>query len=357
MFTASQIAPILRRARDLTREFEARPETFDWRQWRAFKTDLLTFVRTNTRDVYDRFIVNFVEERALTPEDIPDIFPAILERYQNTWVQSLNRAFAFAEDTLERGDRGQSILQRLFRRLRAAAGLSNRGYREGGTVTHHGQRYWLRMIQDQVASKPVSMVDTSRLTWILRHDRPDPRRVAIARTGAPLIVLQEGERLTVIDGLHRVAKALQEGTRILPVRFVTSQEMRNAKVEVAGFQRVAGNRPMRIRLVPYLEMLFKTIPRNMERDLVRWRIRLFDPRPLFRVVGGIVENSAFTCRWANGRVFTEDGLRFLTDSPILKDHLFHPNCRHRLVSVSHQYRGSVWTQADIARRVSGGRIS
>jgi len=96
-----------------------------------------------------------------------------------------------------------------------------------------------------------------------------------------------------------------------------------------------------------VKLLFKTIPDNLERDLTKFFVRFYIKNKVFKVVGGIVHNSASTCRWCNEKVIDLEALEFVTESKELSVHLFHPNCRHRIVPVSDNFSGKVFGIKDL----------
>ena len=127
------------------------------------------------------------------------------------------------------------------------------------------------------------------------------------------------------------------------------------EVKVKGFVRARRNMSSSwsMNLVSYLRLLFRTIPRNLERDLMSIAIRLFQEEELFRISGGVSRNSAATCAWCNGKVLTKDALDFVTKSTQLKDRLFHPNCAHAIHPVPGEYQGSIQTERDAHRALRG----
>lgn len=130
----------------------------------------------------------------------------------------------------------------------------------------------------------------------------------------------------------------------------------NLLLRIFGLQRARRKvaRRFNLGLVQYLTMLFRTEPRNMERDMMRFLIRFFEDN-LFLVTGGVVHNSASTCRFATDRVFTKRALDFIMKSPQLKVHLFHPNCRHRVVPPPKNFKGKVFDVSDLPA-IAGGHF-
>lgn len=110
---------------------------------------------------------------------------------------------------------------------------------------------------------------------------------------------------------------------------------------------------MRVDIVVYLSMLLRTMLLNFERDFIVYVSRFYRNIKLFKVIGGIITTSASTCRFCNDRVFTYNALEFVRSSPQLRVHLFHPNCRHRIVPVVDGYSGVVYDVFNLPRIVNG----
>ena len=100
-------------------------------------------------------------------------------------------------------------------------------YEEGGSFTHDGQKYSLREAFRAARTKPTKQIDVDKLKWILRHDRPDPKRLAAANLAAPVIVAPDRRgRPTVVDGLHRLSKAVQQGKKTMPAKMLTLSDLK-----------------------------------------------------------------------------------------------------------------------------------
>jgi hypothetical protein len=110
---------------------------------------------------------------------------------------------------------------------RVAQSSKTAAYEEGGSFTHDGQKYSLREAFRIARTKPTKQVDVDKLKWVLQYDRPDPKRLAAANLNAPVIVAPDRRgRPTVVDGLHRLSKAAQQGKKILPAKVLTLGELK-----------------------------------------------------------------------------------------------------------------------------------
>lgn len=96
---------------------------------------------------------------------------------------------------------------------------SKNKYAEEGEFTHDGELYDLGATLRESSDSVVSMRAVSDLSWLLRHVSPDEKRVAAADTSAPVMIAPDSKgRHTVVDGLHRLVKAVREGHAHIPGR-------------------------------------------------------------------------------------------------------------------------------------------
>lgn len=98
-------------------------------------------------------------------------------------------------------------------------------YREGGesVFSSGGRRYRLDDILAQVEADPVRPFEVAALRWLLEVVRLDEDRVAAADVMAPVLVTEEAGRWLVVDGLHRLARAVSVGLEMLPGRYVAPE--------------------------------------------------------------------------------------------------------------------------------------
>lgn len=89
-----------------------------------------------------------------------------------------------------------------------------------GAFTHDGKKYNLNKYLEIGALKPVTMLPTSELKWVLKYDTPDIDRLKKADISAPLLVTKWKGRYVAVDGLHRLTKAVQENVSTLPCKIV-----------------------------------------------------------------------------------------------------------------------------------------
>lgn len=97
-----------------------------------------------------------------------------------------------------------------------------RPYTEEGTFTHDGEDFDLAATLEASNGNELQDWDVEELKWVLEHDtswKDNPDRVEKADLSAPVLVADDKEgRKTTVDGLHRLAKAVNTKTATLPGR-------------------------------------------------------------------------------------------------------------------------------------------
>lgn len=106
-------------------------------------------------------------------------------------------------------------------------------YREedDSNFSHHGKLYSLNKVYEQLtldATQPLL------LKWI-DDQIADPSNLSTQRfekadSSVPVIVIKEGEKIWLLDGNHRTAKAKSEGKKWVRAYYITEEILANAKV-------------------------------------------------------------------------------------------------------------------------------
>ncbi len=205
-----------------------------------------------------------------------------------------------------------------------------------------------------------------------------------------LIVAQRNSRLRVTRAMNQTLESVPEfpnasriDNRTINARIralladvapgEVGEEPRNKTGgrELYGVQRTArrkkGRRLSRMRLVPYLELLLKTTPRNYERrfrELLIAGAATKGKPAMYLISTGQGPNSCKTCKALNGRVLVNDAYLFARAK--LKPPLFHPNCIHRvqtgglqsigLDDYNERTHGPLVTLKDLNRMVARGDL-
>ena len=108
---------------------------------------------------------------------------------------------------------------------------------EGGTFESNGVHYDLNKIFRAVHGLPVYEIKVNRLKWLADRDtlqKVDPQRVDRADLTAPLLVTFTNGRALVVDGFHRLVKALQTNKPTLPYRRVSKEVLDSAAINPDG---------------------------------------------------------------------------------------------------------------------------
>ena len=94
------------------------------------------------------------------------------------------------------------------------------------TVTHDGTEYNLNTLFKLVDKDPVAYFNVSDLKWILTEDRTSD-----ADLEAPVLVTIWDHKYVILDGGHRLRKAVKEKVQQLPGRFVSPDQLKKAKIK------------------------------------------------------------------------------------------------------------------------------
>lgn len=91
---------------------------------------------------------------------------------------------------------------------------------EESYIQHEGKRYPLNPLFQKTHNQKTIQIPVSDLKWQLDHGTPDRERVKKANINTPLLILRWKNRWVVIDGFHRLAKAVSENALTLPAKEV-----------------------------------------------------------------------------------------------------------------------------------------
>lgn len=89
------------------------------------------------------------------------------------------------------------------------------------TFTHDGSTYDLNGLLSYTLGMNRKMLPVASLKWILKWDRVGGARVRNADLTAPILVVDWKGKLVVVDGVHRLTKAVRSGVKELPSIFVS----------------------------------------------------------------------------------------------------------------------------------------
>ena len=100
----------------------------------------------------------------------------------------------------------------------------------GGTFTNDGHDYDLNKVLADVDDLPKVLFFVKDLEWVLKYDTPDPGRVGEANTSSPILVAYYNDQFVVVDGLHRLAKAIEKKLRFLIGKLVPADVLEKDEV-------------------------------------------------------------------------------------------------------------------------------
>lgn len=107
-------------------------------------------------------------------------------------------------------------------------------YQEQASIFHsEGKNYDLNKLFELIEAQGVKVrqVPVNKLDWVLTFDTPDPARVEDADIRIPIIATPfKGGVYLPVDGLHRVARANEEGVTRLPAYVITRAQLEQALI-------------------------------------------------------------------------------------------------------------------------------
>lgn len=104
-------------------------------------------------------------------------------------------------------------------------------YAEGkdSTFIHLGKQYYVDDLLNISKDRPITRIDVDKLSWILQYSTPDPIRTASVDPEVPILVTTWGTKLVVLDGLHRLAHHVYNGSHTINTKFVSPYELTQLK--------------------------------------------------------------------------------------------------------------------------------
>lgn len=102
------------------------------------------------------------------------------------------------------------------------------------TVTHDGDDYSVNKLLKLTKDLPITTIDVDTLKWNLESDKnsqgeemfqsgSDKKRIADADLTAPIMVVKWNKKLVVLDGIHRLSKAVKTKQASIVARMVTDE--------------------------------------------------------------------------------------------------------------------------------------
>ena len=106
-------------------------------------------------------------------------------------------------------------------------------YSEEGSFTHDGVEYDIKKAFNIAKDKNKRSFKVKDLEWVLKHDTPDKTRKDKADLSAPIMVAKDKKgRLTTVDGLHRLAKAVELKKSSIKGVFLSDKDLEECKISL-----------------------------------------------------------------------------------------------------------------------------
>ena len=87
----------------------------------------------------------------------------------------------------------------------------------GSNFEHNGKKYDLNKLLKLSEHLQTEQISVNKLIWIFKWDNPndEPKRVKNADLNAPILVTLLKKQLVVLDGLHRLEKAVENNKKTI----------------------------------------------------------------------------------------------------------------------------------------------
>lgn len=99
------------------------------------------------------------------------------------------------------------------------------------TFTHDDIEYDLDIVRKEAKNLPVNLVKVEDIKWLLDEcnwTTEDAKRYAYL--GRPVFVVKWQDKLCVVDGYHRLHRAVRKDLKHLPAIFITDHIMDKARL-------------------------------------------------------------------------------------------------------------------------------
>lgn len=95
-------------------------------------------------------------------------------------------------------------------------------------ITHNNKLYDLNKILKIVENKQPKLFPISKLKWILKYTKVWKNRIKKSSLNYPIIITKEDGKYIVIDGVHRLTKAINLNNRNIMCKYVSKKEIQSA---------------------------------------------------------------------------------------------------------------------------------
>ena len=111
-------------------------------------------------------------------------------------------------------------------------------YNEGtdSTFTHNGILYSVDSAIEQTKKQKAKDINIEDLSWILDHTNIDPARVDIVDINIPIIITEYNNTYYVLDGVHRLSKAIDENKKTIKAFTLTTDQLKKCIIEAHSYE-------------------------------------------------------------------------------------------------------------------------
>ena len=374
---------LLKRISNFEREVKADPRTFEQGILVRFEREVVAYGQQELTSM-SRVLLTRDFPGGSIPREIAPLLESNLDRYKNLWQRNVQNAFATAASSVPGNTKPgpRSLLERLMDFLLAR----DREDLRGGYFEENGRVFSVTKLVNatadtvsapvavgeleaqlhdkvwtiEIPGKPMKRVSPWEVFKMIRageYPKEDTQnheqRLEFADLRFPIIMQTWAGGISVADGYHRLLKAfllrkqtmrvrvlhggLPESAVVLPFSVPSKESLQPQLQGIVRTARVQGrSRIFKQSLSKFLKMLFRTYPMNFVRDHNLLVARSARPEgegeEIFLINSGKSSNSSPVCAMCQGRALTRSALVMVTRD--LQSPLFHPNCRHRILTTS-----------------------
>ena len=105
-------------------------------------------------------------------------------------------------------------------------------YNEGedSIFEHLGKKYSVDKLISVSQTKPVTPFSVDKLKWILGHTDVEDQRIINSDLNYPIIITELSGKWYVLDGAHRLSKAVEQKLKSINVKIVSTSELKTCAI-------------------------------------------------------------------------------------------------------------------------------
>lgn len=98
------------------------------------------------------------------------------------------------------------------------------------SFTHDGEEFDLQKVKNLVRNQEPKSMAVDDLKWVLDDTDVVRSRIKTADTDNPVIVTRWKSKWVVLDGAHRLTKAVKEKLSTLPTKTISAKDLKTCKL-------------------------------------------------------------------------------------------------------------------------------